>query len=137
MKHFRETPSLEMKPNVEAQTKHPLPTYANDEKRWLVTTPDEEQSKGTGFMLRLKWRWHEQYLEKNRVSKQKLRDNTARFKKEFEMNVGSEKTQIEIEDDATLNNTNNWTTEMKLNLLEIEERERNQSLGFMIRMTEA
>ena len=38
--------------NGEAQTKHLLSTYANDEKRWLVTTADEERSKGTGFMLR-------------------------------------------------------------------------------------
>ena len=54
MEHLRETTQLEMKPNVEAQTKHPLPTYAGDEKRCLVTTRDEEQSKCTGFMLRLK-----------------------------------------------------------------------------------
>ena len=30
-------------PNGETQTKHPLSTYADDEKRWLVTTADEEQ----------------------------------------------------------------------------------------------
>ena len=56
-------------PNGEAQTKHPLSTYTDDEKRWLVTTADEERSKGTGFMLRLKWRWNKQYPQKNRVSK--------------------------------------------------------------------
>ena len=53
------------------------------------------------------------------------------------MNVGSEKKQIEIEDDATLNNTNKWATKMKLNLLKVEEHERNQSRGFMNRMKEA
>ena len=37
------------------------------------------------------------------------------------MNVGSEKTQIEIEEDTTLNNTNKWTTKMKVNLPTIEE----------------
>ena len=37
------------------------------------------------------------------------------------MNVGSEKTQIEIEEDTALNNTNKWTTEMKVNLPTIEE----------------
>ena len=68
-------------PNGEAHTTHPLSTYT-DEKRWLVTPVDKERSKGTGFMLKLKpWR-DEQYLEKNRVSKQKLRDNAAKFKKE-------------------------------------------------------
>ena len=93
-------------PNGEAQTKHPLSNHTDDEKRWLVTTADEERSKGTGFMLRLKRKWDEQYPEKNRVSKQKLKDNAARFKKELEMNFGNEKAQIEIEEDATLNNIN-------------------------------
>ena len=112
-------------PNGEAQTKHPLSTYTDDEKRWLVTTADEERSKGTGFMLRLKPQWNKQYPEKNRVSKHNLRDNAARFKKELEMNFGSEKAQIEIEADTTLNKTHKWSTEMKVNLLKIEERERN------------
>ena len=76
-------------------------------------------------MLRLKWRWEEQYTEKNRVSKQNLTDSAARFKKELDMYVGSEKAQIEIEEDTTLNNTNKLTIEMKVNLLKIEELERN------------
>ena len=82
---------------------------------------DEERNKDIGFMLKLKRRWDEQYLEKNRVSKQNLRDNAAKFKKELEMNVGSEKTQIKIEEDTTLSNTNKWATEMKVNLPTIEE----------------
>ena len=112
-------------PNGEAQTKHPLSTYTDDEKRWLVTTADEERSKDIGFMLRLKRRWDEQYPEKNCVSKQNLRDNAARLKKELEMNVRSEKTQIEKEEDKTLNSTHKWKNDMKVNLLKIEERERN------------
>ena len=124
-------------PNAETQTKHSLSTYADDEKSWLETKADEERSKSTGFMLRLKLRWDEQYPEKNRVSKQNLRDNAARFKKELEMNVGSEKAQIESEEDTTLNNTHKWTTEMKVNLLKIEERERNRGRRFMKRMKEA
>ena len=101
-----------------------MSTYTNDEKRWLVTTADEERRKSTRFMLRLKWRWDEQYPKKNRVSKQHLRDNAARFKKELEMNVGSEKVQIEIEVDTNLNDTNKRTTKMKVNLLKIDEYER-------------
>ena len=62
-----------------------------------MKTADKEQSKGTGFMLRLKLRWDKQYPEKNHISKQNLRDNGARFKKELLMNVGSEQAQIEIE----------------------------------------
>ena len=124
-------------PNAETQTKHSLSTYADDEKSWLETKADEERSKSTGFMLRLKLRWDEQYPEKNRVSKQNLRDNAARFKKELEMNVGSEKAQTESKEDTTLNNTHKWTTEMKVNLLKIEERERNRGRRFMKRMKEA
>ena len=92
--------------------KHPLPTYTDDEKRWLLITADEERSKGTGFMLRLKRRWDEKYPEKKCVSKQNLRDNAARFKV-LEMNVESERAQIKTEEDTTLNNTNKLITEIK------------------------
>ena len=80
--------------NGEAQTKHPLSTYTDDEKRSLVTTADEEWSKNTGFMLKLKRRWDEQYPEKNSVSRQNLRDYATKFRKELEMNVRSEKAQL-------------------------------------------
>ena len=69
--------------------------------------------------------WDEKF-EKNYISKQNLRDNAARSKirdrDELEMNVCSEEAQIEIEQDATLNNNNKWTTETKEKLLKIEER---------------
>ena len=48
-------------PNGETQTKRPLSTYTNDEKRWLLTTVDQERSKVTGFMLRLKRNRDQQY----------------------------------------------------------------------------
>ena len=43
------------------------------------------------------------------------------------MNVGSEKANIEIEQNTILNNTNKWKNEMKVDLRKIEERERNRS----------
>ena len=107
------------------------------EKRWLVTTAVEESSKGTGFMLRLKLRWGEQYPEKNRVSKQNLRDNAAKFQKELEWNVNSEQAKIEIEQDIILTKTNKWKNEMKVNLLKIEKHGRNRGRGFTKRMKEA
>ena len=72
----------------------------------------------------MKRRWEEQYHEKNRVSKKNLRDNAAGFQKKLEMNVRSEKAQTEIQEDIALNNTSKWTTEMKVNLLKLKERER-------------
>ena len=53
------------------------------------------------------------------------------------MNFGSEKAQIEIEADTTLNKSHKWSTEIKVNLLKIEEQERNRGRRFMKRMKEA
>ena len=53
------------------------------------------------------------------------------------MNVRNEIAEIEIEEDTTLKSTHKWTTEMKVNLLKIEERERNQGREFRKRMKEA
>lgn len=44
-----------------------------------MTTADDERSKGTRFMLRLKWGQDEKYPEKSLISKQNLRDNAARL----------------------------------------------------------
>ena len=56
-------------------------------RRRLVTPADKERSKDTGFILRLKRRWDEQYPEKNRVLKQNFGDNAARLNKELEIKV--------------------------------------------------
>ena len=56
----------------------------------MTSDEDEELSKGTRFMLRLKRSWDARYPEKNRLSKQNLRANATRFKNELEMNVGRE-----------------------------------------------
>ena len=123
IQHFRETTYLEMKLFKMSRLKQN--TLCQHTQMWLVTAADRVKSKGTGFMLRLKWMWDEKF-EKNYISKQNLRDNAARSKirdrDELEMNVCSEEAQIEIEQDATLNNNNKWTTETKEKLLKIEER---------------
>ena len=53
------------------------------------------------------------------------------------MNVRNEIAEIEIEEDTTLKSTHKWITEKKVNLLKIEERERNQGREFRKRMKEA
>ena len=111
-------------PNGEARTRHHLSTYTDGEKRWLAITADEERSKGTIFMIVLKRRWDEQYPEKNHISKQNLRDNAARFKKELLMNDNRDDPQMEIDQDNILNNISKWTNEIIVNLLKIEKRER-------------
>ena len=66
-----------------------------------------------------------------------MRDNPARLKKELGMNDNRKVTQNKVEQDTTTDNTNKWTNEMKVNLMKIEERERNRGRGFMKRMKEA
>ena len=51
--------------------------------RWLAKADEEERRRGKGFMDRLKKRWDEQYPEKRDRSKQNLRDNAVRFKREI------------------------------------------------------
>ena len=73
--------------------------------------------------------------EKNSVSKQNLRDNAIRFRREIE-NRGRKKTNKNNEDSNRRSSDGNieWTTEMKVNLLEIDKRERRRRRGFMNRM---
>ena len=48
-------------------------------------------------MLKLKQKWDEKYPKKSYISMQNLRDNAARLQKEFEMDVGSDEAQIELD----------------------------------------
>ena len=88
-------------------------------------------------MLRLKRRWDEQYPDKKYISKQTLRDNAERFKTEIRRNEVRTEAGFEREQDTSSNNAPIWTNEMKINLLKIEECERNRGRGFMKRMKEA
>ena len=59
------------------------------------------------------------------IGKQNLKVNAAKFKKQLNMNNGSDEAQIEMQQDTILNSTNKQTTEMKINLIKIEEHKRN------------
>ena len=120
---------IEAVPNGEAQPRHHMSTYEDDEKRWLVIAADEERSRGTGFMLRLKRRWDEKYPDKRHISKQTLRDNAERFKTEIRRNEIRTEAGIEREQDTSSKNAPIWTNKMKINLLKIEECERNRGRG--------
>ena len=56
--------------------------WATEMKIVLVTLDQEERAKGRGFMTRVGDRWDAKYPEYQSASWQKLRDNTARFKKD-------------------------------------------------------
>ena len=56
--------------------------WATEMKINIVVMDNEERSKARGFMKRVKERWDQRYPEYSSASWQKLRDNSARFKKE-------------------------------------------------------
>ena len=121
--------------NEEAKKRHHLSTYKEAEKKWLMKAEEEERQKGRGFMERLKRRWDEQYPDKSNVSKQNLRDNAVRFK--MEVNIDQEINQGETNNVIKRAGNGEWTNEMKINLLRIEDPEKSKGRGFMKRMKEA
>ena len=84
--------------NGEAQRRHHLSTYSDDEKSWLVEADGEEWVRGKGFMERLKKRWDQQFPEKNRVSEQNLRDNAEEISKIVEGRKQTKIMKITIEE---------------------------------------
>ena len=84
-------------------------------------------------MDRLKKRWDEQYPEKRNRSKQNLRDNAVRFKRGMNINIQECQNNTSTRDNTSTGHFE-WTNEMKINLLRIEEQERSRGRGFMKRM---
>ncbi|CAB4000942.1 Hypothetical predicted protein [Paramuricea clavata] len=70
------------------------------------------------------------------MSKQNIRDNAMRFKREININIEATQDNINGSDSTSTSNAE-WTNEMKINLLRIEEQERSRRRGFMKRMKEA
>ena len=113
----------------------------------MISIDKEEKLRGKGFMERVKRRWDEKYPERTGVSKQNLRDNAIRFRKEREDqmrskdNIKSDMTLGRDDKDGTelkrKGNKSEWTLEMKINLVKIDRDERKKGRGFMKRMKEA
>ena len=92
-------------------------------------------------MKRIKEKWDAKYPNHNNLSTQNLRNNAVRFRLEMnEPNTMYEIQQEMVDQNCNTNNantakTNNeWTNEMKLELLKIDREERSKGRGFMKRM---
>lgn len=90
--------------------------------------------QGTGFIIRTKKRWDQHFPKKATASKQTLRDNAIRFKKELEQNrvmegnrKGGKERRENDENDATYG-------QIIVNLVTIERDEGKEGKGFMQRM---
>ena len=112
----------------------------------LVQLDLEEREKGRGFMQRVKQRWDTQYPGRGATSKQNLRDNAVRFRKEPEVirsiitarqegaveYVGRSVETLERQQGGSIN----WTAPVKARLVEIDKEERQGGRGFMKRVKE-
>ena len=126
-----------------ARTKQFLSVYSDEENEWLVKTDEEERDRGGGFMKRIEEKWDAKYPNRNYVSTQNLRDNAVRFRMEMnEPKTANEIQQEMVDQNRNTNNANaaktinEWTNEMKLELLKIDREERSKGRGFMKRMKE-
>jgi hypothetical protein len=97
------------------------------------------RARGYGFMKRIKARWDEEFSNKRNLSKQNLRDNAARFKKEPReyqaLPSGNiEQCVVEVIPVSKANNRSTWSNDMKLKLVMMDKEEREKGLGFMKRV---
>ena len=88
-------------------------------------------------MKRLKARWDAEYPESKRTA-QNVIDNTKRFKKE---GWGTQEEHVETTNQVLCEISENkkhlkWTTEMKINLVTMDDEERAKGRGFMKRVKE-
>lgn len=116
-----------------------------EEKVRLVQIDIEERERGYGFMRRVKERWESEYPIRGDITKQNLRDNASRFKKEpkiiteIESWRNGDEGRREQRNRAPVENGNEshqeeWVTEMKVRLVQLDREERSKGRGFMNRL---
>ena len=94
--------------------------WTDKEKLKIVKINREERQKGKNFMKRIKQRWTIELPQQKRTV-QNLVDNTIRFEKESLGPGGGSNLQIQKNID--------WTTEMKIKLVKIDDEERSKGRG--------
>ena len=101
--------------------------WPNEEKLKIVQMNREEKQKGKKFMKRIRRRWDIKFPQE-KITTQNLVDNTRWFENEILRPGGGTNIQAQKNVD--------WTTEMKMKLLKIDDEERNKCRGFMKRVEE-
>ena len=101
--------------------------WTNDEKLKRVQINREERQKGKNFMKRIKQRWHIEFPQKKKYS-EKLSWQARWFEKESLGPGGGANIQAQKNID--------WTTEMKIKLVKIDDEQESKGRGFMKRVKE-
>ena len=110
--------------------------WTEEQKYRIVYIDTQERKKGRNFMKRVKERWDVEYPGIRRTA-QNLIDNAKRFKRDgWERHAGNGEMERQDEEPHEENPCRSleWTTEMKIVLLKIEEEERAKGRGFMKRV---
>ena len=105
--------------------------WTDEERRRVAKLNKEERSKGSGFMKRIKEHWDKEFSNNKRTA-QNLIDNAKRFTKEGWLEEREDPQQLNDKDETAGNIE--WTMDMKVNLLLIDEEEWKNGKGFMRRM---
>ena len=103
--------------------------WTDEEKIRIVCINLEERQKGKGFMKRIKDQWDGEFPEKKRTA-QNMVDNASRFEKE---GWGGE---IVWNQTTKIQKNTEWSTEMKISLIIIDEEQRYKGSRFMKRVKE-
>ena len=97
------------------------------EKLKIAQINREESQKGKNFMKRIKRRWEIEFPQKKRTT-QNFVDNARRFENDILRAGGGANIQAQKNID--------WTTEMKIKLVKIDDKEQSKGRGFMKRVKE-
>ena len=111
--------------------------WTGEQKNRIVEIDIQERRRGKNFMKRVKERWDAEYPHDRRTA-QNLTDNARRFKKEgWGRQIEITNRTIEQQDQQPGDQQRRvleWTTEMKVTLVKVDEEERRKGRGFMKRV---
>ena len=110
--------------------------WTNEQRNRLVPIDCEERKKGKHFMAHVKARWEAEHPGRTRTA-QNLIDSAKRFRKEGWGGpvVTEDATQADQTGEVERKHLD-WTTEMKISLVAIDNEERRKGRGFMKRVKE-
>jgi hypothetical protein len=116
--------------------------WTDEQKYRIVEIDTQERKRGKNFMKRIKSRWEGEYPASRRTA-QNLVDNARRFRNEgwgSAIDLGNENGAAEQAQAAVTAGSERksleWTTDMKVLLVMLDEEERAKGRGFMKRVKE-
>ena len=102
--------------------------WTDEEKQRLIQLDREERLKRKGFMKRIKVRWDQEFPSKKKTA-QNLVDNA--FRLEASANGRSDQ-----QEGVVATKKIQWTTDMKVHLIVMDQEERRKGRGFIKRVKE-